>query len=89
MDLNNPKVAEQIIQILDARIQKALTKHKPRFFVVGKVTQTSPLQCQIEESTISVPVQNPNGISLSVNDKVGIIFPNCIDNANRFIIFKY
>lgn len=89
MNLSDPRVAEKLIEIMDTRIQKALAKHRPRFFVTGTIATTSPLTVYIQGSDVAVPVQNPNNITLNVADTVAIIFPNCVDNANRFIIFKY
>jgi hypothetical protein len=87
MDLNDPKTAQQVIVILDYRVERGLRKYKPSLWCAGKVSEggngLTVIPVFINDSTTVTTVRNPNNISVDTGDLVFVWTPNLkLDNMS-------
>ena len=90
VDINSPEFAKQLIDIIDARIEKKVREalQKNLNWATAKVAVAgsgSTIQVYISNSTTAVSVRNPRGFSLSQGQLVVVIFPNWKQDSMAYI----
>lgn len=92
MDINDPRVAQALIDMVDTRINllfpELLYQYKNKEWANGTVVtggSGTTIPVYINGSTTSVNVKNPWGLTLTTGQLVVIEYPNGRNDGEKFI----